>query len=422
MKILWLSNCVLSEQPTKTTGSWLQAMSAALSQREDVELYNITIGRVREITRQDCGRIQQWIVPKKHLTNGLPKERGIVEGIVALVEQIAPELIHIWGMELYWGLLTARGIIDYPTLLEIQGIRTICAEVWWGGLSRRQQIACISYKEIFHSKRRRERRWGPFEREIVGAHRYISLPSDWTRSALAPWCREDAEVSLSRMAVRSEFLECEPWRRPPTEQGIELFVVSSAPIPYKGVHIVLKAVALLKKEYPNIRLTIAGDYEQQRSVWSKCGYMKYLERQIKRLGLQDNINLPGPMSASELVEQMRRTNVMLHSSFVETYSLALAESMAVGVPSVVAWSGAMPELADNGSEALFYSPADYRRCAGLIRRLVEDEALAQEISSRARTRALERNSTAAVVEYQVATYRRIVESVAQGGNMTIKRG
>ena len=109
---------------------------------------------------------------------------------------------------------------------------------------------------------------------------------------------------------------------------------------------------------------------------------------------------------------MQKTHVMIHSSFVESYSLALAESMVVGVPSVVAWSGAMPELAQDGKEALFYSPTDYRRCAWLVCRLVDNVELAESVSSLARKRGLERNTTSSVVEHQVECYRRVIDEYA----------
>ena len=417
MKILWLSNCELTVQPTKTTGSWLQAMSAALVERGDVELCNITIGRVKSITRRDCGSIKQWIVPRRHLKDGLPP-MSVVNGVVELVGEINPDLVHIWGVELYWGLLSARGYIKHNTLLEIQGLRHTCAEVWYGGLSVRERVESVQLKEVFRAKKRidtkqrREKKWGRYEKEIIAAHRYISVPSEWVRATIAPLCGPGTVVMDSRMAVRREFFEAAPWKRPSLKDGVELLVMSSAPIPYKGVHVVLKALAVVKQYNPNVRLTIVGDYEQNKKKWSKSGYLLHLERQIRRLGLQENIALPGALSAEELVEQMQKTHVMIHSSFVESYSLALAESMVVGVPSVVAWSGAMPELAQDGKEALFYSPTDYRRCAWLVCRLVDNVELAESVSSQARKRGLERNTTSSVVEHQVECYRRVIDEYA----------
>jgi glycosyltransferase involved in cell wall biosynthesis len=132
-------------------------------------------------------------------------------------------------------------------------------------------------------------------------------------------------------------------------------------------------------------------------------------KQIKRLGLEQNVFLPGALSAEQLAERMQQSHAMIHASFVESYSLALAESMVVGVPNVVAWSGAMPELSTDNRDALFYSPTDYCKCAWLVGRLVEDTDLAQRLSSEARSRALLRNATAAVVDHQVDTYRWVLE-------------
>ena len=414
MKILWLSNCELTTQPTATTGSWLQAMSAALAERDDVELCNITLGRVKAITRCDCGNIKQWLIPKGHLKKGLPQGE-MLSGLVNLIEEIAPDLVHIWGVELFWGLLTARGYIKCPTLLEIQGLRSKCADVWYGGMSLSEVVDSINPREVLLFKRGivrkqlRERRKGRQEGEIISAHRHISVPSDWVKACIAPYCAEGTAVVQSHLPVRRAFLEAAEWNKPSTENGVELLAISSAPIPYKGIHVVLKALSLLKKRWPNVRLTIAGDYEQHRKGWKKSGYVRHLLKQIKRLGLEQNVFLPGALSAEQLAERMQQSHAMIHASFVESYSLALAESMVIGVPNVVAWSGAMPELSTDNRDALFYSPTDYCKCAWLVGRLVEDADLAQRLSSEARSRALLRNATAAVVDHQVDTYRWVLE-------------
>ena len=113
------------------------------------------------------------------------------------------------------------------------------------------------------------------------------------------------------------------------------------------------------------------------------------------------------MLGEELVNEMRHCNVFVQSSYVESYSLALAESMAIGVPSVVSYAGAMPELAEENRMALFYSPSDYYKCAYQIERLLDNEELANNLSHNARELAIERNSVEFVVKKQISIYNAI---------------
>ena len=39
----------------------------------------------------------------------------------------------------------------------------------------------------------------------------------------------------------------------------DIFSFCHASIPYKGIHILLKAVALVKQDYPNVKLRLAGN-------------------------------------------------------------------------------------------------------------------------------------------------------------------
>ena len=85
--------------------------------------------------------------------------------------------------------------------------------------------------------------------------------------------------------------------------------------------------------------------------------------------------------------------------------------MAVGVPCVISYAGAMCELAEDGVSGLFYSPSDYRKCASQIERLIEDKNLAQRISANAREVALVRNNMESVVDTQKQIYSEVVKSI-----------
>lgn len=412
MKILWLSNKELTLSPTFSTGTWLQTMALGLNECLDIELCNITMGHgVKTTIQRDCGTIKQWIIPKTKLVNGLPNV-NIINDICSIIEKFSPDLIHIWGVESFWGLLSARGYINHPVLLEIQGLRYTCAESFYGGMSFHDIFSSVCFMDFVVPRRRIDRQqashkaWGKYEKEMLSYHEYISTQSEWVRSAIRPYCNDRVRIFKTKMAVRSAFMESKRWqyRR---NNNIQLLSISSTATPYKGVHVVLKAVALLKKNYPTIKLKLVGEYMQDRPYIYKLGYVQFIERTIKKLNLENNVVFAGSLSEVELEAEMQQSSVVIHSSFVETYSLALAESMAVGVPSVISYAGAMSELAQNEISGVYYSPSDYYKCASLIAKLIEDEQFARKISINARELALTRNNTKNVI----ATQREIYDAI-----------
>ena len=136
IKILWFSNALLENTDRGITGTWLHAMSEGLTLSGKVILGIVTSGRVNNITRSEYQEIQQWIVPDAPISkkNGLP-DQSIVQYYMDVIEEFQPDLIHVWGIESYPGLITARNAIEIPTLLEIQGIAGAVGKFVDGGLT-----------------------------------------------------------------------------------------------------------------------------------------------------------------------------------------------------------------------------------------------------------------------------------------------
>lgn len=385
IKVLWFCNIEFSEMKSVTTGSWLYSMSEALINTDDVELFNITQGNVREVTRQNYKSINQWVVPASSLgKNGLPKTK-IIQGIQRIVEEVKPDIIHVWGTENYWGLLHSREYIQGNLILEIQGLKYAYAKYFYAGLTLIDIIRCFRLKEFIRPSgslvglKLGFERWGRFEKEMILKSEFISTQSEWVRTHIS-YVNSYAKLINTQIALRSEFLECTKW-----DIGacipFQIFTSSSSSsISYKGLHILFDAIGILKKKFPKIKLNIAGSISSGLRL---DGYSKWLQDKIKKNGICDNINWLGSLDAENIVKQMQKSNVVVVPSFIETYCLALDEALTVGVPTVVSFSGAMPELAEHKKTALFYSPGDVEMCANAIQSFFLDKNLAIRISENA---------------------------------------
>ncbi|MCI5144563.1 MAG: hypothetical protein D3923_03330, partial [Candidatus Electrothrix sp. AR3] len=199
MKILWLCNKAFSDTDTGGGGTWLQPLANALVQSGTVDLANITMpGRVKVVTRSEYQGIKQWVVPVTRLrSNGLPAP-SVVTAIVKAVQEFSPDIIHIWGTENYWGLLTARKILPFPALLRIQGIKYLVGKNFSGNLTFSEKIqSSISLKELIlcrtvFQSRKKMIRWETKEKEIIAGHQHIITQSPWTEAqvkAVNPTCR-----------------------------------------------------------------------------------------------------------------------------------------------------------------------------------------------------------------------------------------
>lgn len=414
MRVLWLCNCPLGDSDAGGTGSWLDAMARGLLNSDAVELGTISSGPGKQFTRCDYRQVRQWLVPDRARLgrDGLPSA-SLVQAVVAAAKEFSPDLVHIWGTEGWWGLLSARGLLTYPALLEMQGLKGPYARVFYGGLTLPEQLACIGIKELLkrrtmHKDRRDFARWGSREEEIIRGHRFVDVQSSWV-VAHAAGINPAASLFPTDLVLREPFYKASGWQPPgqPT-----LFCLAAYPVPYKGLHVAIRALGLLRNRIPNARLRIAGPH--QRVGIRQEGYMRWVNRVIRQLGLADAIEWLGPLDAEQIVAELENAAAVVIPTFIENCCTAMQEAMAIGTPVVVSYVGGIPSVGKDEDSCLFFPPGDEAMCAYQLKRVLTDEGLALRLSRGSRKIAADRNDRQGVVQRQLAVYRQVIAE-SKGG-------
>ena len=410
-KILWFSNVAFTEDQIRVTGTWQIAMGQALVATGEVELYNVTNGNVKEYTRNEVNGIVQWILPNERISRkGLPSYKS-QQYIQNIEKEIQPDLVHIWGTENYWGMLAVNGILKSTVLLEMQGILYAYAKVFYGGLNLNEIIACTGLKELIYPKRLLYFRQKDFVRRgqreliIIKKMQHISVQSDWVRAHIESENLK-AQIYSTGMLLRNEFYKTTHinWKN---RVKPVIFTTLSGANTFKGLHVLFRSLAILKKKYPDIQLRIGSNLLEHK-FFIKDGYLAWLLREVENLDVSDSIVWLGSLSADEIIKEMQNSSVFAVPSYVETYSLAAAEAMMVGVPLVTSYAGALSELAVHNESALYFPIGDYMSCAWQIERVIESKELALKLSNNARNVAMKRNNSSEVVNKQLAIYNSII--------------
>ena len=146
----------------------------------------------------------------------------------------------------------------------------------------------------------------------------------------------------------------------------------------KNLHALFEALVLLKDEFPDIRLKVAGDPVDM-------DYTARLTRMITTRGLDGHVELLGSLSAGELAGLYRRCRLFVFPSLVETFGQPLVEAMASAAPIVSANTTAMPEVA--GDAALYFNPHDPATVALRIGEALRDADVRRRLSLNAVKRA-----------------------------------
>ena len=223
------------------------------------------------------------------------------------------------------------------TVVSVQGLISFIAQHYTAGLPRRV-VNGYTFRDLI---RRDNIRWqqkkfakrGEFEVAALKKAKHIIGRTRWD-SACLHQISHDANYYRIGETLRPEFYEgC--WS-PETCERNTIFV-SQGNYPIKGFHMALEGLAILKRDYPDIKLITTGEDPRVKGLKAKLrrsGYARYLANRIRDLGLDEQVCFLGSLSAEQMREQYLRAHVALNPSSIENSSNAIGEAQSLGVPVV----------------------------------------------------------------------------------------
>jgi glycosyltransferase involved in cell wall biosynthesis len=177
--------------------------------------------------------------------------------------------------------------------------------------------------------------------------------------------------------LRLERLACDVnmQQRNSTSQIPPTIGIIAALRPEKDHENFIRAAWLVNRRVPKAKFAIVGDGPRRRS----------LERLVRELGLQANVHFLGWQAVGRSLFQ--RLTVLAVSSSSETFPAIILEAFAAGVPVVATDVGSVSEMFGFPPCGLAVRARNPVELAEGVIRLLEDEQLSRELSSRAKQRA-----------------------------------
>lgn len=386
MKILWIVNMVLPDVArelnlkTSASGSWLDDYAKLLAKDEAIELATMTYANVpNDIDQTVCG-IRNFIFAGggKRLLFDHPQTAKDCQKVLNAFQ---PDVIHIHGTEYSMGAAIAELHPNVPVLLTIQGILTRISEEYYGGLPFSERIKIKSVNSVMKLKT-------PFfakllmtknakrERFVLQNVKHVTGRTEWDRAVMLS-INDQLTYHRFNYNLRAEFYSAPKWDL----EKIDRYTIFTGASTYslKGLHVLLKAIYIVKKKYPNVCLRILannGNYKKANA------YEKYILRMIKKLGLAENVCFVGRRNAAEIVELLLTSHVCVVPSAIEGASATMREAMMIGTPGICAYRGGMTDLLHDGESGFFYDFKEYPVLASRIMRLFEDDELCRCFSKR----------------------------------------
>jgi len=173
----------------------------------------------------------------------------------------------------------------------------------------------------------------------------------------------------------------------------------------KGGDISIKAAALVKEQYPDILLILAGsgriiDWDEHME-----GDMAFMSHLVEVHGLKDNLYID-TFSIDQMAELYNLSEVCVYPSTAhEPFGLTMLEAQASEKPIVVTRIGGMPEIINDGINGYVVPARDHEALAHRIITLLQDDGLKRRFGTVGRQNVLTHFDKRIMTERVLEIYR-----------------
>ena len=395
MNILWITNSkVKINEELKGSGGWLPNTLKLLRDGDlQHSIFNLFPSKENKVyVENDIKYISM------KCKNVASYRKKIVHEMYNIISKGIPNVIHIWGTETAFTLMSLDAIercgLLENTVISIQGIITYIYE------TEKDIKIPLYYKlgwrpnDIYSrcgilARNNRDRRQSIYEIKAIKKAKNIIGRTDLDKKfveRISPEC----QYYYCGETLREPFYYTEKWKIENCRR--HSIFVSEAHYPLKGLHQVFYAVKLLKLQYPDIELNIAGEDMFVKSKLGKIpwdlvppfikrtGYQAYLWKLARKYDIIDNINFTGRLNAEEMIQRYLSSNVFVNASIMENSSNSVAEARILVVPCVTTFAGGMTSQIGL-SDGMFCPWNEPWQLASVIARVFDDDELAKRVSN-----------------------------------------
>lgn len=414
MKVFWITNIPIGRIAVELFnkpmgGLWMDAMLVQLRKTGKVDFAIATTTPTKETIQKEYEGINYYLLPGGHAVYYKRPEGEAKAEWKSIFEKEKPDVLQIWGTEYSHAVpaLKVAKEMGIPSVVYIQGVMSAIEKYADGLVKTSTRMRYITLRDIYRNQLwLNQNGWfkkrAKVEKQILELSGNIVVENNW-----AEWMCKAVNPGLGvfkiPLNINEVFFE-KKWDVEKMEP--HSIICNASGTAYKGLHVLLDALVLVKKECPDVKLYVPGGSCIVKGIkqrQSKPGYWSFITDKIKKLQLIDNVFFTGYQTPTQLAERLSKANVFVLCSSVENHSSSLKEAMAVGVPSIASQVGGVMEYLDNGECGFSYRYGEYECIAGYILKLFKEKYLCERLSTAGQEKIRE-NSNDSINELILSMY------------------
>lgn len=395
MKVLWIVNKPIGALHENlfgkkaTGGLWMEAMLEKARQDKSMKIVIVNISNVDRIRKYVYENEIYYTIPGVPNANYNYKSKDARKYWRTIIKTESPDIIELWGTEMPFGIPALEEAGNIPSVVYVQGILDSIGRYYQAGLTASEIRRSFTIHDVITCStiRRTQKNYlrrASIETKLANMSKNVIVENQWAESYYMRMCR-DVQVYKCPLSISNAFFSVN-WQADKMQPYT--IMCSAANYPIKGLHMLLKALTIVKSYYPDVKLFIPGTplrpVNSIKSWIKQGGYDKLIHTMINDLDLRDTVSYTGRLTAEGMAKKMAEVNVFVMCSAIENHSSTLKEAMSVGVPCVASYVGGVPEYAHNRENCLLYRFEDYEHLALNLINLFRSQELCCRLSSQSR--------------------------------------
>ncbi|GAA3504772.1 glycosyltransferase family 4 protein [Streptomyces prasinosporus] len=235
------------------------------------------------------------------------------------------------------------------------------------------------------------------ERVVLRAAPAVIATSDWAARRLV----SHHGLAPDRVHVAAPGADIAPLA--PGTDGVSRLLCVAAVTPRKGQHRLVEALAAVA-DLPWSCSLVGG-------LTQDPGYVAHLRTLIREHGLGDRLELTGPRSGTALDASYAAADLMVLTSYAETYGMAVTEALARGIPVLATDVGGLPEAVgrapDGSVPGILVPPENPAAIAAELRGWFGEADVRRRLKAAARGRRAALGGWASTAQSLAAVLRRL---------------
>lgn len=159
-----------------------------------------------------------------------------------------------------------------------------------------------------------------------------------------------------------------------SKKNINIGLIGALTVKYKGHKTAIKALKIIVKKYPNVKLKLLGQGDKKR-----------LEKICRKYKINENVDFCGTLPGGQpVMDWLDDIDIYIQPSITEGHGRSAVEAMSRGC---ITFASKVGGLVDSIDKKYLFKKKDYKKLADLIIKSIENEKFAREVTISSFTRA-----------------------------------